>query len=125
MSGESNRDVCPLSQHVDGWSHGWQFQGDDPYIECAWCHEVRDALTGRVLYPIKSQPKQPTELEQLKAKYARVRQALDKIIEAVQLEVPNTQAPDDCECDLCAAIVEAKKLCGEPGEYNSCTELST
>ena len=43
----------------------------------------------------------------------RSREALDKLIEAVQLEVPNTQAPDECECDLCAAIVEAKKAVGE------------
>ena len=39
---------CPRTKHVDGKSHGWLFWGDDPYIKCDWCGEIRDALTGRV-----------------------------------------------------------------------------
>lgn len=42
-------DFCPLSQRVDGKKHTWQFDGDDPYIECHWCGEYRDALTGLVI----------------------------------------------------------------------------
>jgi len=40
---------CPLTEHVDGKSHGWLFWGDDPYVKCDWCGEIRDALTGRVV----------------------------------------------------------------------------
>jgi hypothetical protein len=40
---------CPRTKHVDGKSHGWLFWGDDPYIKCEWCGEIRDALTGRVV----------------------------------------------------------------------------
>ena len=40
---------CPRTKHVDGKSHGWLFWGDDPYIKCDWCGEIRDALTGRVI----------------------------------------------------------------------------
>ena len=40
---------CPRTKHVDGKSHGWLFWGDDPYIKCDWCGEIRDALTGRVV----------------------------------------------------------------------------
>ena len=40
---------CPRTKHVDGKSHGWLFWGDDPYIKCEWCGEIRDALTGRVI----------------------------------------------------------------------------
>lgn len=39
---------CPRTKHVDGKSHGWLFWGDDPYIKCDWCGEIRDALTGQV-----------------------------------------------------------------------------
>lgn len=42
---------CPRSGHADGRSHAWQFDGDDPYILCSWCSEIRDALTGRVIQP--------------------------------------------------------------------------
>lgn len=38
---------CPPSQRVDGKFHSWKFDGDDPYIICAYCDEMRDALTGR------------------------------------------------------------------------------
>ena len=44
---------CPRTKHVDGKSHGWllglPIWGDDPYIKCEWCGEIRDALTGRVV----------------------------------------------------------------------------
>ena len=46
-----DKDRCPLSKHVDGKSHGWLFWGDDPYIKCDWCGEIRDALTGRLESP--------------------------------------------------------------------------
>lgn len=40
---------CPTSQRVDGPTHSWKFYGDDPYIECIYCGEFCDALTGQVL----------------------------------------------------------------------------
>lgn len=42
------RSVCPASERVDGPYHSWEFWGDDPYIICWWCKEMRDALTGDV-----------------------------------------------------------------------------
>lgn len=39
---------CPYTQHVNGWQHGWHFDGDAPRVICAWCGEMRDALTDRV-----------------------------------------------------------------------------
>lgn len=46
---KSDRERCRSSKHSDGASHGWLFWGDDPYIKCEWCGEIRDALTGRVI----------------------------------------------------------------------------
>jgi hypothetical protein len=43
------RESCPLSQRVDGKLHSWKFDGDDPYVICAYCKEVRDALTDRII----------------------------------------------------------------------------
>ncbi|MFE5290418.1 helix-turn-helix domain-containing protein [Nocardia sp. NPDC056611] len=43
-------DVC-LSRHVDGMSHSWRFDGDNPIIICAFCDEMRDAVSGNVLRP--------------------------------------------------------------------------
>lgn len=34
-----------MSEHV----HSWRFDGDDPYIVCVHCDEMRDALTGAVV----------------------------------------------------------------------------
>lgn len=42
-------DVCPRSKRVDGPKHSFRFDGDDPYIECVYCGEYRDALSGRVI----------------------------------------------------------------------------
>lgn len=42
-------DYCALSKRVDGPRHSWRFDGDDPYVECSFCGEYRDALTGRVI----------------------------------------------------------------------------
>lgn len=42
---------CPLSDRVDGMQHSWRFDGDDPYIRCVYCNELRDALTGTVITP--------------------------------------------------------------------------
>ena len=41
-------DVCPFSKREDG-DHAWHFDCDNPYIVCAWCDEMRDALKGRVM----------------------------------------------------------------------------
>ena len=46
---DEDRNRCPRTQHIDGKSHGWQFWGDDPYVLCAWCGQMRDALTDRVV----------------------------------------------------------------------------
>jgi hypothetical protein len=48
-SPENNTEECPLSQRVDGKLHSTRFMGDDPYTECVFCGEVRDALTGAVV----------------------------------------------------------------------------
>lgn len=41
-------EVCPASRRDDG-QHSWRFDGDDPYIECAFCEEYRSATSGLVL----------------------------------------------------------------------------
>ena len=40
---------CPRSKRVDGDRHSFAFMGDDPYIKCHWCNEIRDALSGVVI----------------------------------------------------------------------------
>jgi len=40
---------CPRSERVDGKHHSWRYDGDDPYLICHYCGEIRDALTGRVV----------------------------------------------------------------------------
>ena len=40
---------CALSQRVDKRTHTFRFDGDDPYIVCCWCNEVRDAHSGHVI----------------------------------------------------------------------------
>lgn len=47
-------DTCPASRRDDG-AHAWRFDGDDPYIVCAWCAQCQDALTGRVIIPGRAQ----------------------------------------------------------------------
>ena len=44
-------DRCRRTKHVDGKSHGWRFDMDNPYIVCEWCQQMRDALTGKVMSP--------------------------------------------------------------------------
>ena len=39
---------CESSRREDG-RHSWVFDGDDPRIICAFCGEMRDALSDRVL----------------------------------------------------------------------------
>lgn len=39
---------CLHSLREDG-KHSWLFDGDDPYIHCLYCGELRDALTGKVI----------------------------------------------------------------------------
>lgn len=41
-------DMCPRSGRLDG-KHNWCFDGDDPYVVCSFCNEMRDALTDRVI----------------------------------------------------------------------------
>jgi protein gp37 len=48
--------ACPGSKHVDGLSHGWMFDGDNPSITCDWCGEHRDAISGCVYGESKSEP---------------------------------------------------------------------
>ncbi len=50
-------DQCPKSERVDGNGHSWLFDGDDPYVKCAYCKEYRDARYGYTIgasYTIKS-----------------------------------------------------------------------
>lgn len=51
----SDGEYCEPSQRVDGKKHSWMFDGDDPYIVCCYCDEMRDALTGRVVREAKSE----------------------------------------------------------------------
>ena len=44
-----NFERCYRTQHVDRLSHGFLFDGDDPYVVCAWCGERRDAITNRLI----------------------------------------------------------------------------
>lgn len=41
---------CSASQRVDKATHSWRFDGDDPYVICDWCGEMRDAVSG-ILIP--------------------------------------------------------------------------
>lgn len=47
-NGANDLDACPQTRR-DNQAHAWQFDGDDPYVLCAWCGERRDALTGRTI----------------------------------------------------------------------------
>lgn len=49
LLGQVVLDRCPKTHHIDGRSHGWRFDGDDPYVVCHWCGERRDNLTGRIV----------------------------------------------------------------------------
>lgn len=49
-------DRCRASRHVNGWTHGWRFDGDDPYVVCTWCGERRDNLTGRAVGTRRTAP---------------------------------------------------------------------
>lgn len=40
---------CSKSQRIDAPRHSWEFDGDDPYVICAWCRERRDAISGRLI----------------------------------------------------------------------------
>lgn len=34
-------------------AHSWRFDGDDPYVVCVRCDEVRDAISGRTIAQIE------------------------------------------------------------------------
>ena len=38
-------EVCPTSAA----KHSWVFDGDDPYVTCHFCNEMRDAISGVVV----------------------------------------------------------------------------
>jgi hypothetical protein len=42
-------EVCPVPVRKDTDGHSWKFDGDDPYVVCAGCDEVRDAITDVVI----------------------------------------------------------------------------
>lgn len=48
--------VCPARSAEAERPHVWRFDGDDPYIVCTYCGEVRDAHTGRVIRPPTPSP---------------------------------------------------------------------
>lgn len=43
---EKKEEICPKSRRVDGRGHSFVFDGDDPYVVCAYCGECRDAISG-------------------------------------------------------------------------------
>lgn len=47
-SGTPEARECRDSVRADA-KHGWAFDGDDPYIYCVYCGELRDAISGRVI----------------------------------------------------------------------------
>lgn len=47
MKKPNKEDICPKSQRVDGKGHSFVFDGDDPYVVCAYCKERRDAISGQ------------------------------------------------------------------------------
>ncbi len=42
-------EVCPAPISPETTNHIWRFDGDDPYVICNGCDEMRDALTGQVI----------------------------------------------------------------------------
>ncbi len=40
---------CEPSQRVDGKLHSFRFDGDDPYVICVFCGQMRDAIKGDVI----------------------------------------------------------------------------
>lgn len=41
--------VEPMYYSPPTCRHDWRFDGDDPYLVCALCHEHRDALSGETI----------------------------------------------------------------------------
>lgn len=54
---------CPQSKRVDGKFHSWVFDGDDPYVICHYCGEIRDALTGQKIPPYAPESPKPSQPE--------------------------------------------------------------
>lgn len=46
---ETATDTCEWSRRADGKLHSWRFDGDDPYVICVYCDEMRDAIANRVI----------------------------------------------------------------------------
>lgn len=40
-------EYCKTSERVDGKKHSWRFDGDDPYVICSYCGQVKDAISGK------------------------------------------------------------------------------
>lgn len=48
----SDDEVCPMAPE-EGGPHDWSFRsfcGNDPYVRCARCRQIQDAITGRVIH---------------------------------------------------------------------------
>lgn len=44
-------EACPYPLRKDGDRHSWKFDGDDPYVVCVGCDEIRDAITDVIVRP--------------------------------------------------------------------------
>lgn len=71
MGERDDSEVCLSSERVDGKLHSWSFDGDDPYVVCCWCGEVRDSITGGVIKPVAPAPTQPTRAEELLKRFVK------------------------------------------------------
>lgn len=52
----SPEEYCEKSERVDGKKHSWRFDGDDPYVICSYCKEIRDAISGKSLNRLTKTP---------------------------------------------------------------------
>ena len=97
MTAGSHADVpeCVKSQRPDG-RHSWRFDGDDPYVLCAFCGERRDALSGKVIGGTSAQSDVP----------ARLREKAERIIRLADL----ITARELLENDLRTANAEMERM---------------
>lgn len=45
---EEKDEHCPNSKRVDGDGHSFLFDGDDPYVVCAYCGQRRGTTHGMI-----------------------------------------------------------------------------